>query len=128
MTDALAAVRRYIDAFDNSDEAATVVAFDDDAVRLDGTPQHVWQEPLAQRTWYRDVMAESAHLGATHHVVTVDEPLHDTVTADSAAGDDAVRTQRQVGNSDRGLPHGRAASNRRRLTDHRVGVDRRRTG
>jgi ketosteroid isomerase-like protein len=83
-TGALAAVHGYIDAFNRGDQTAMASFFDSDGVILDGMPPHVWQGPSALQTWYRDVMAESAHIGAKDYVVTIGAPSHNDVTGDHA--------------------------------------------
>jgi ketosteroid isomerase-like protein len=80
----LGAVRAYLDAFNAGDPAAMSAAFAADGSILDGMAPHLWQGPTAVADWYRDVMAESAHLGASGYRVTLGEPLHNDVTAASA--------------------------------------------
>jgi ketosteroid isomerase-like protein len=84
VTDALATVHRYIDAFNAGDVDAMAREFHDAGVILDGMAPHVWQGPSAVRDWFRDVMSESAHLGATGYVVSTGAPLHHDVTGDHA--------------------------------------------
>jgi hypothetical protein len=82
--DALAAVHGYIDGFNNGDVSAMAAVFDTAGVILDGMAPHVWQGPSALQDWHRDVMTESAHLGASDYVVTVEEPLHNDIKGDRA--------------------------------------------
>ncbi|KUI42734.1 hypothetical protein AU197_15955 [Mycobacterium sp. IS-1590] len=82
--DPLAAVHRYIAAFNNGDVAEMASAFDSAATILDGLAPHVWQGASAAQDWYRDVIAESAHLGASDYVVGVGVPLHNSVSDDRA--------------------------------------------
>lgn len=82
--DPLAAVQRYIAAFNDGDVAAMASAFDSAGNILDGMPPHVWQGPSAVQNWYRDVMTESAHLGASHYEVAVGAPMHNSVSDDHA--------------------------------------------
>jgi hypothetical protein len=51
---------------------------------LDGMAPHVWQGPTAAQDWYRDVLIEGKHHGASDYSVMVGEPLHNNVTGDSA--------------------------------------------
>ncbi len=51
---------------------------------LDGMAPHVWHGPTAAQDWYRDVLAEGDHAGVSGYAVTLGEPLHVDVTADSA--------------------------------------------
>ncbi|KUI19617.1 hypothetical protein AU193_13150 [Mycobacterium sp. GA-1285] len=82
--DPLAAVHRYIAAFNNGDVAEMASAFDSAGTILDGMAPHVWQGATAAQDWYRDVMAESAHLGASDYVVAVGAPVHNSVSDGSA--------------------------------------------
>lgn len=78
------AVRRYIDAFNNGDVEVMASIFDVEGSILDGMPPHAWHGPTATRDWYRDVMAEAEHHGASDYFVALDEPLHETSTGDYA--------------------------------------------
>lgn len=40
--------------------------------------------PTATQDWYRDVLAEGAQHGASGYFVSLDEPLHEDLTGDSA--------------------------------------------
>ncbi|ODQ94427.1 YybH family protein [Mycolicibacterium holsaticum] len=80
----LAAVQKYIAAFNDGDEPAMSAMFAPDGVIVDGMAPHVWLGPDAAKQWYRDVLAEAEHHGATGYSVTLDEPLHHDVTGDTA--------------------------------------------
>ena len=82
--DPLAAVRQYIDAFNAGDVDSMAASFYSTGSILDGMSPHVWQGPSAAREWYRDVLAEGEQEGASGYFVTIEEPLHDDVTGDSA--------------------------------------------
>ncbi len=82
--DPLAAVHRYIAAFNHGDVAEMASSFDSAATILDGMAPHVWQGSSAVQDWYRDVMTESAHLGASNYDVTVGTPVHNCVSDDRA--------------------------------------------
>ncbi|MGW0160892.1 YybH family protein [Mycobacterium sp. NPDC003323] len=82
--DPLAAVRTYLDAFNAGDAEAMSAVFAPTGSILDGMAPHLWTGPTAVTDWYRDVMAESAHLGASHYHVRTDEPLHNDINGDSA--------------------------------------------
>lgn len=84
MTAALTAVEAYIDAFNAGDVDAMAALFAENGSILDGMPPHSWIGPTAARDWFRDVMAESAHVGAADYHVTFGEPVHDAVSGDSA--------------------------------------------
>ena len=70
------AVRRYVAAFNAADIDAMAAACDDTMQILDGMPPHTWQGPTATRAWWRDVMAESEHLGFSGYHITLGDPSH----------------------------------------------------
>ena len=82
--DPLHAVRTYLDAFNAGDVDAMASAFSPDGAILDGMAPHLWVGSTAVRDWYRDVMAESAHVGASGYHVSLGEPLHHDVHGDHA--------------------------------------------
>ncbi|WP_395311336.1 nuclear transport factor 2 family protein [Mycobacterium sp. AMU20-3851] len=82
--DPLHAIRTYLDAFNAGDVDAMTGAFCPDGAILDGMAPHLWVGPTAAADWYRDVMAESAHLGASDYHVTLGEPRHHDVSGDHA--------------------------------------------
>ncbi len=82
--DPLAAVRQYIDGFNNGELKVMAATFIVPGSILDGMAPHVWQGPTATQDWYRDVLAEGEQHGATDYFVTLGEPLHNNVTGDSA--------------------------------------------
>jgi ketosteroid isomerase-like protein len=85
MTDTpLAAVQAYLDAFNAGDSAAMSAAFAPDGSILDGMAPHVWLGPTATADWYRDVLTEGAHLGASGYQVTLGAPAHNDSTGDAA--------------------------------------------
>lgn len=84
MTSPLAAVQAYLDAFNSGDVEAMSAAFAESGSILDGMAPHAWIGPQAARDWYRDVVSESAHLGATDYHVTTDAPLHHSISGDAA--------------------------------------------
>jgi hypothetical protein len=63
--DALAVVRHYIDAFNNGDPKAMAACFAVPGSILDGMAPHIWHGPTATEDWYRDVLVEATHHGAT---------------------------------------------------------------
>ncbi|OBJ00276.1 hypothetical protein A5624_08840 [Mycobacterium sp. 1482292.6] len=82
--DPMAAVRAYIDAFNEGDVAGMATACADPMQILDGMPPHVWQGPTAAEDWYTDAMAEGEHLGVTDYHIGLGEPKHVDVTSDYA--------------------------------------------
>ena len=83
-SDPMAAVRKYIDAFNKGDTAGMAAMFAVPGSIIDGMAPHVWQGPSAAQDWYRDVLIEGKHHGASEYFVTLGEPLHNNVTGDSA--------------------------------------------
>ena len=83
-SEAFATVRQYIDAFNKGDVKAMSSFFAVPGVILDGMAPHLWQGPTAAQDWYRDVLTEGEHLGASGYVVTLGEPQHVNVTGDAA--------------------------------------------
>ena len=83
MTDPMAAVRQYVDAFNRGDAAVMATTFTGGSI-LDGMAPHVWQGPTATQDWYRDVLIEGKQHGASDYFITLGEPLHNNVTGDSA--------------------------------------------
>lgn len=80
----LDAIQSYIDAFNAGDADGMSAMFSVNGSILDGMAPHQWLGPTAVADWYRDVMAESEHLGASDYHVTVGEPLHNDVNDDAA--------------------------------------------
>jgi ketosteroid isomerase-like protein len=80
----LDAVQAYVDAFNAGDPAAMSAAFVTDGSILDGMAPHMWQGPAAVTDWYRDILAESAHVGASGYHVTLGEPTHNDTSGDTA--------------------------------------------
>lgn len=78
----MAAVRQYIDAFNRGDVDALAAACADPMQILDGMAPHVWQGPTATRDWWRDVLADGEHVGASGYHVTLGEPRHVDVNGD----------------------------------------------
>ncbi|MBP1818608.1 nuclear transport factor 2 family protein [Mycobacterium sp. OAE908] len=80
----LDAVKRYIDGFNDGDIETMTSAFDAEGSILDGMAPHLWLGPTAAQDWYKDVLVEGEHHGASGYFVTLGEPLHENVTADAA--------------------------------------------
>jgi ketosteroid isomerase-like protein len=80
--DPMAAVRQYVDAFNNADPNAMAAACDDPMQILDGMSPHVWQGATAAEDWWREVLAEGEHLGASGYHITLSDPCHVDVTGD----------------------------------------------
>lgn len=82
--DPLAAVLMYVEAFNNGDSAGMASTCADPMQILDGMSPHVWQGPTAAGDWWRDVLAEGEHLGASGYHITLGEPEHVDTTGDYA--------------------------------------------
>ena len=82
--DPMAAVRRYVDTFNNGDVKAMAATCAEPMQILDGMSPHVWQGPTAAEDWWRDVLTEGEHLGASGYHITLGEPRHVDVTGDYA--------------------------------------------
>jgi ketosteroid isomerase-like protein len=82
--DPTAAVHEYVADFNKGDVKAMAATCANPASILDGLPPHAWQGPTACEEWYRDVMAEGEHEGATGYVVSLGKPRHVNVTGDRA--------------------------------------------
>ena len=83
-TNSIAAVRQYIDVFNKGNGEAMAAIFAVPGSILDGMPPHVWQGPTASQDWYRDVLIEGEQHSASDYFVTLGEPLHNTITGESA--------------------------------------------
>jgi ketosteroid isomerase-like protein len=83
-SDPIAAVHRYINAFNHGDAEGMAAAFAVPGFILDGMPPHVWHGPAAPQEWYRDVLKEGKLHDASGYHVALGEPLHNNVTGDSA--------------------------------------------
>ena len=72
----MSAVRNYTDAFNRGDAEGQAAACADSMQILDGMSPHVWQGPTAAEEWWRDVVAEGEHLGASGYSIALGDPLH----------------------------------------------------
>jgi ketosteroid isomerase-like protein len=61
----MGAVLQYVTAFNNADVAAMAAICAEPMQILDGMSPHVWQGPTAAEDWWRDVLTEGEHLGAS---------------------------------------------------------------
>ena len=80
----MAVVRDYISAFNNGDVEAMAAAFAVPSFILDPMAPHVWGGPTAAEDWWRDVLIEVEHQGASDLCITAGEPLHNNVAGDDA--------------------------------------------
>ncbi|MFF0634993.1 nuclear transport factor 2 family protein [Nocardia sp. NPDC004151] len=79
-----AVLLQYVDAFNNSDPKAMTALCADPMQILDGMSPHVWQGPTASEDWWRDVLREGEHTGASGYHIVLGEPRHVDVTGDHA--------------------------------------------
>ena len=82
--DAMSAVHRYIDAFNEGNVKGMAAACAVPGSILDGMPPHVWHGPTAAEDWYRDVLINTKKEGASDFVVTLGTPRHMEITGDAA--------------------------------------------
>ena len=82
--DAVAAVQRYVDAFNEADEQGMTACFAADGFILDGMAPHIWSGTSTARDWWSDVQHEAGHLGLSDFSMTLGPPLHNNVTGDAA--------------------------------------------
>ena len=82
--DPMGAVLQYVEAFNNGDSKAMAATCVEPMQILDGMSPHVWQGPTAAEDWWRDVLVESEHLGASGYRIALGEPRHIDVTGDYA--------------------------------------------
>jgi ketosteroid isomerase-like protein len=78
----MSAVRHYVEAFNEGDAKAMEAACADPMQILDGMSPHVWEGPSAAEDWWRDVLTEGEHLGASGYRITLGEPRHVDVTGE----------------------------------------------
>ena len=84
MSDPMAAIHAYIDAFNAGDPQAMATVFAIPGSILDGMAPHIWHGPTATQDWYRDVLIEGEHIGASGYFVTLGEPRHVNITGEAA--------------------------------------------
>ena len=85
MTDTpIDAIHTYLDAFNAGDADGMSAVFSVNGSILDGMAPHQWLGPTAAADWYRDVLAEGEHVGASNYHVTVGEPMHSDINEDAA--------------------------------------------
>jgi ketosteroid isomerase-like protein len=82
LSDPMTAVRQYVDAFNTADAKGMAAACADPMQILDGMAPHVWQGSTAAEDWWRDVLTEGEHLGASDYQIALDEPRHVDVNGD----------------------------------------------
>jgi ketosteroid isomerase-like protein len=82
--DVSATAEQFATALNRLDVEGMVACFTVPSVILDGMAPHVWTGPDAPADWCRDALAEAEHLGASDITVSLDTPLHNTVTDDAA--------------------------------------------
>ena len=83
-TEAMAVIRQYIEAFNKGDSQAMASCFAVPGSILDGMAPHVWSGPDAARDWYRDVLIEGEHHGATDYSLTLGDVQRIDISGDSA--------------------------------------------
>ncbi len=80
----VAAVRRYVEAFNRGDVEAMAACFAPRGSILGGMAPHIWQGETAPRDWYGDLLALGDDAGASDYRVMLGGPLHVQVSDDAA--------------------------------------------
>jgi ketosteroid isomerase-like protein len=83
-TDPMTTVRQYIDAFNRGDPKAMAAACAVPGWILDGIAPYAWHGPTATEDWYKDMLIEGEHLGASGFAATLAEPRHVDVNGNNA--------------------------------------------
>ena len=125
----MAAVRQYVDAFNTGDPEGMAATCADPMQILDGMSPPVWQGPNASDDWYRDVLTEGEHLGASGYRITLDDPRHIDVKGENAdvvvPGDHDVQRSGQAAHSNWLCLHAGALQAAGRLAPNRQGMGER---
>jgi hypothetical protein len=77
-------VRLYIAAFNSGYADGMAACFANPGSILDGMAPHVWTGATATRDWYRDVLIEGEHHGATDYALTLGEIHRNDLNGGSA--------------------------------------------
>jgi ketosteroid isomerase-like protein len=80
----MAAVHRFVDAFNKGDTKTATAACADETAIIDEFPPHEWHGAGACGKWMADYDADAKKNSITDGVVTVGTPKHVDVTADRA--------------------------------------------
>lgn len=83
-TDAMAAVRQFVDSFNKGDVKAAAAICADETSIIDEFPPHEWHGAGACAQWMNDYDADAKKNGITDGIVTLSAPRHIDVTADRA--------------------------------------------
>ena len=83
-SDPSATVRSYIDAFNRGDSEAMSKLCADPMSILDGMAPHVWHGSTSTADWYREVLIEGEHLGASEYNVELGDVKHNNITGENA--------------------------------------------
>ena len=73
----MAAVRQFIDSFNDGDADAQQALCTDETTIIDDFPPHLWAGPRATARWYRDMAAWATGYGISNWSVTLEEPRHE---------------------------------------------------
>ena len=83
-TDPFETVQLYIAAFNHGDADAMASCWSVPSSILDGMAPHVWIGATAPRDWYRDVLIEGEHHGATHYKLTFGDVRRNDIVGECA--------------------------------------------
>jgi ketosteroid isomerase-like protein len=82
--DPVSAVQHYIEAFNRADTKAMAAMCTDPMSILDVLAPHVWHGSTPCLDWFRAVMVEAEQVGAKDYKISLDKPLHASVTGNVA--------------------------------------------
>jgi len=71
--DPINTVQDYTAAFNNGDADGMAACWGEYGSTLDGMAPHVWTGPTDARDWYRDVLIEGEHHGASGYALELGE-------------------------------------------------------
>jgi hypothetical protein len=83
-TEPTAVVQQYISAFNKGDADGMAACFAGQGSILDGMAPHVWMGSTAPRDWYRDVLIEGEHHGASGYALALGENQRIDLSGESA--------------------------------------------
>jgi hypothetical protein len=83
-TEPIATVRHYVASFNNGSVDGMTACFASPGSILDGMAPHLWIGPTAASDWYRDVLIEGEHHGATGYTLTLGDIQRNDITGDRA--------------------------------------------
>lgn len=80
----MAAVRQFVDGFNDHDIARAQAACTDETAIIDDFPPHAWAGRGATTRWYEEMAGMAVEYGMSDWSVTLDEPLQVAVSGRDA--------------------------------------------